>query len=80
MNFDLQAIADRRVQLGLSTEDMAKKLGMSAPSVYWKYEHGVYKFRAIDLPKLADALKCSVSRFYTRDSAKTEQGEGGELK
>jgi len=70
--FNLQAIADRRVQLGISTANMAEKLGMKSPSMYWKYEHGQYKFRAEDLPKLADALKCSVSRFYARDSAETE--------
>lgn len=71
--FDLRAIAERRVQLGISSASMAEKLGMPNQSVYWKYEHGKYKFRAEDLPKLADILKCSVSRFYARDSAKTEQ-------
>lgn len=70
--FNLQAIADRRKQLGISTANMAEKLNMPNPSVYWKYEHGKYKFRAEDLPKLADVLKCSVSRFYARDSAETE--------
>lgn len=62
--FNLQAIAERRLQLGLSSAMMAEKLGMPNQSVYWKYEHGKYKFRAEDLPKLAAALKCSVSRFY----------------
>ena len=71
--FNLQAIAERRAQLGISTANMAEKLGMKSPSMYWKYEHGKYKFRAEDLPKLADALKCSVSRFYVRGSAETEQ-------
>ncbi len=71
--FNLQAIADRRKQLGISTADMAEKLNMPNPSVYWKYEHGKYKFRAEDLPRLADALKCSVSRFYARESSEIEQ-------
>ena len=71
--FNLQAIPERREQLGISTVDMAKKLGMKNRSIYWKYEHGQYKFRAEDLPKLAEALKCSVSRFYARDSSEIEQ-------
>ena len=73
--FNLQAIAERRVQLGISRASMAEKLGMPNPSVYWKYEKGKYKFRAEDLPKLADALKCSVSRFYARDSSETAQSQ-----
>jgi transcriptional regulator with XRE-family HTH domain len=71
--FNLQAIAARRIQLGISSAEMAKKLGMPNRSVYWKYENGKYKFRAEDLPKLANALKCSVSRFYARESSETEQ-------
>lgn len=71
--FNLKAIIERREQLGISRANMAEKLGMPNPSVYWKYERGHYKFRAEDLPKLAEALKCSVSRFYAHDSAETEQ-------
>ena len=70
--FNLQAIVERRSKLGLSSAAVAKKLGMTE-SAYWKYEHGQYKFRAEDLPKLAVALKCSVSRFYANDGSKIEQ-------
>ncbi len=71
--FSLEAIAERRTQLGISTASMAERMGMNNPSVYWKYEHGMYKFKAEDLPRIADILKCSVSRFYAKESSKTAQ-------
>ena len=70
--FNLSYIAERRKELGLSYKDMAKLLGFSNGSVYWKYEHGVYKFNADKLPMLAQVLKCHISHFYTFKLAKTE--------
>lgn len=63
--FNLNYIAKRRKELKLTSEDMAKALGFSNGSVYWKYEHGVYKLNADVLPLLAKALKCKISYFYT---------------
>lgn len=63
--FNLNYIANRRKELKLTSEDMAKALGFSNGSVYWKYEHGVYKLNADVLPLLAKALKCKISYFYT---------------
>lgn len=70
--FNLTYIADRRKELKLTTDEMAKSLGFSNGSVYWKYEHGVYKFNADILPLLAKALRCRVSCFYTSRLAETE--------
>lgn len=63
--FNLAYIANRRKELKLTSEDMAKALGFSNGSVYWKYEHGVYKLNADILPLLAKTLKCQISYFYT---------------
>lgn len=71
-DFNLEYIARRRKELKLSSTEMAKLLGFSNGSVYWKYEHGVYKFNADKLPLLAQALKCKISHFYTLRLAKTE--------
>lgn len=70
--FNLAFIASRRKELKLTSEEMAQALGFSNGSVYWKYEHGVYKFNADILPLLAKVLKCRVSRFYTLKVAETE--------
>lgn len=64
--FDLAYIAERRKALGLSCQKMAELMGFSGHSVYWKYEHGDYKFRADMLPTLATALRCNVKNFYSK--------------
>lgn len=63
--FDLQYIARRREELGLTQADMAHKMGFSNASVYLKYEKGDYKFKADMLPKLAKALNCKLKNFFT---------------
>lgn len=63
-SFDLNYIKRRREELKLTMDDMAKKLGLSNHSVYWKYENGDYKFKAEMLPRLASALQCDISHFY----------------
>ena len=70
--FNLAYIAERRREMGLTLEDMARSLGFSNGSTYWKYERGIYKFNAEFLPKLAAALKCSISQFYKIEIANTE--------
>lgn len=70
--FNLAFIASRRKELKLTSEEMAQALGFSNGSVYWKYEHGVYKFNADILPSLAKVLKCRISRFYAPKVAETE--------
>jgi transcriptional regulator with XRE-family HTH domain len=64
--FDLAYIANRRKELKLTCQEMAEKLGFKGHSVYWKYEHGDYKFKADMLPTLASALRCNVKNFYTK--------------
>lgn len=71
--FDLTYIAERRKALGLTLNDMAKSLGFSSESTYWKYERGIYKFNADFLPKLATALQCSISQFYKTEIAEMEK-------
>lgn len=63
--FNLEYIEQRRKELKMTIDDMAKLMGFSNGSVYWKYEHGAYKFDADMLPKMAEALKCKVGDFYT---------------
>jgi transcriptional regulator with XRE-family HTH domain len=63
-HFNLDYIAKRRKELGLTIDDMATMMGFSNGSVYWKYEKGQYKLNAEKLPLLASALRCRISRFY----------------
>ena len=72
MEFNLSYIAARRKELKLTLYDVAKALGFSNGSVYWKYEHGVYKFNAELLPKLAEILQCRIECFYAQTLSKIE--------
>ena len=62
--FDLDFVKKRREQLGLSQAAMAKLMGFSSSSVYYKYEAGLYKFRAEMLPALSQALQCDPRDFF----------------
>lgn len=72
MEFNLAYIAARRKELKLTIEDMAKALGFSNGSLYWKYENGVYKLKADILPKLAEILQCEIECFYAPALSETE--------
>lgn len=62
--FNLEYIANRRKELKLTLNDMAKKLNMSSEAQYFKYERGIYRFRADMIPKLANALGCPIEKFF----------------
>ena len=72
MELNLAYISERRKELRLTLDEMAKALGFSNGSVYWKYENGVYKLNAEILPKLAEILQCGIDDFYTSILAETE--------
>lgn len=61
---NLEFIKKRRLERNLTLKQMADKLGISNASVYWKYESGVYTFKAEMLPLLSKTLKCSISKFF----------------
>lgn len=64
MDFNLEFIKKRRKELGLSSSTVAKRMGFSDPSVYWKYESGNYKWKADMLPQLAKILNCKIQNFF----------------
>ncbi|QOV10906.1 helix-turn-helix domain-containing protein [Viridibacillus arvi] len=68
---DLIFIKKQRLILKKTLKDMAESLDMKNPSTYLKYETGAYCFRAEHLPRLAEALDCEISDFFTSDVAKT---------
>lgn len=57
-------IAQRRKELGLTQEEMAKKLGMNSAPAYNKYEKGIYKFNADIIPSLLSTLKCRLEDIF----------------
>jgi len=63
VGLNLKFITERRSELGLKQEDIAARLGMDRAS-YCRYENGVYKLNAEDIPTLAAALKCPISVLF----------------
>lgn len=68
--FNLEFIKKRRQELGLSLQEAADAMGMKNASTYLKYENGIYSFKAEQLPKLADVLKCDIKNFFKPNVAK----------
>lgn len=69
---NLDYIKARRIELGLSLQEVANKLGFKNASTYLKYENGDYLFKAETLPALATILNCEIENFFTIIISKTE--------
>lgn len=63
---NLALIKERRVQLKMTQQDMAKKLGMNNKADYNRYENGVYSFDAKYVPILHKVLKISYKDLFTQ--------------
>jgi len=61
---NLKYIAARRKELNLRQADMAARLGMGGAPDYSKYENGVYKWNAEDIPRVAKALECPIESLF----------------
>lgn len=66
MNLDLKFIKTKRKEKGYSLQYMAKALGLSNASQYYKYEIGYYKLKADMLPLLAKILNCNIENFLSK--------------
>ncbi|MFP3392190.1 helix-turn-helix domain-containing protein [Brevibacillus sp. SIMBA_040] len=61
---NLTYIAKRRMEQGLTLQEMAESLGFKNASTYLKYEKGSYDFKANHLPVLAKKLKCGLHDLF----------------
>nr|DAM13492.1 MAG TPA: Helix-turn-helix XRE-family like protein [Caudoviricetes sp.] len=62
---NLNFIKNKRIELNLSLQEVARELGFKNASNYLKYENGEYSFKADMLPKLANILGCKIENFFT---------------
>ena len=69
LNLDL--IKERRKDLGLTTTDMAKALGLRGHDQYSRRETGIYQFRATELPVLCKTLDIEMDKIFIKNSVKT---------
>jgi transcriptional regulator with XRE-family HTH domain len=62
---NLEFIAKRRVEAGITLQDMAESLGFKNASTYLKYEKGEYDLKANHIPVLAKKLNCALRDLFT---------------
>lgn len=60
---NLQYIKKNRLEMGLSIEEMSKKLGYDSYQAYYRKENGQRKFNTYDLLKLSDIFQEPVEKF-----------------
>ncbi|MEJ8548371.1 helix-turn-helix domain-containing protein [Brevibacillus borstelensis] len=61
---NLEFIARRRMEFGITLQDMAFALGFKNASTYLKYEKGEYDFKAKHLPMLTRMLSCELRDLF----------------
>lgn len=69
---NLEFIRERRLEKGLTLQDMAESFGFKTATNYQKYEQGKYSFDANMLPVLSEKLDCKIEIFFAPKVAKTE--------
>jgi transcriptional regulator with XRE-family HTH domain len=68
VGINLEYIANRRMELNLTLQDMAQALGFKNASTYLKYEKGEYAFKANHLPILCQMLQCHAIDIFFQGS------------
>ncbi len=61
---NLKFMKQRREELHITQEQMAKALGLSASSGYNHYENGNRRLTANLIPIIAKILRCSIEELY----------------
>lgn len=61
---NLTLIRKQRLKLGFSNEDMENSLGLASPDKYFRREHGIYNFQAVELPALSKKLKIPLEKIF----------------
>lgn len=74
-----ERIAKRRIELGLSQEELASKLGYASRSGINKIENGKNAFPQKKLPAFAAALRCSVNYLTGTENEMDASAREGEL-
>jgi len=63
-SLNLNFIKQRRKDLGLTQQQMAKAIGLATSEKYSRRENGKYKFQVNELPILAKKLRVPIKNLY----------------
>lgn len=61
---NLALIKKRRKEMRITLQEMAETLGYSDASSYYRYEKGIYRFDATQLPVICDKLKFKMNEIF----------------
>jgi transcriptional regulator with XRE-family HTH domain len=75
---NLEFICKRRMELGLTLQEMAEGLGFKNASTYLKYEKGDYSFKANHIPVLARKLRCTLDLLFLNNYLLKQKMSGEE--
>ena len=65
-------IKERRLKAKITQAQLAQKMGVD-PSTVVKWETGKAYPRALDIPKIADALGCSIDALFGREEEEHDE-------
>ena len=68
MQVNLTLIKEKRQEKGFSIDEMAKFLGLTNGSMYWKRENGDYRFKAEEIMQLSEILGVPFDRLFLTTS------------
>lgn len=64
---NLSFIKKKRKSIGLTHQQLAEQLSFKNASTYFKYENGIYAFKANHLPILAEILECDMKDLFSTE-------------
>ena len=73
-----QLVRQARRRVGMTLDDLAKKLGLSYQQVH-KYENGTNRISAGTLAAIANILSVPVDHLFPEDALAGREGESSEL-
>jgi transcriptional regulator with XRE-family HTH domain len=73
-----QLVRQARRRVGMTLDDLAKKLGLSYQQVH-KYENGTNRISAGTLAAIANILTVPVEHLFPEDALIDSAGDGGEI-
>lgn len=68
MQVNLTLIKEKRQEKGFNIDEMAKFLGLTNGSMYWKRENGDYRFKAEEVMQLSEILGVPFDRLFLTTS------------
>ena len=68
-------IKSKRIELGIMQKDLADRLGLRSNATVCMWESGERRPSTDMLPKIAQALNCTIDELFAQDDIRDKKGE-----